>query len=301
MGCEWPAIPKHWGLAQALFSKISWSTDFSMGSINHPNWHAGPWAGARVDMISLRDMGDTEGWKDITEETFRGLAKRCIRWIPDDCECAYCQKCRQVYEEEETPEEQNKITVNENAYPKHNNDVEAIHSPPTVNYNEGLSRPAKPSSALERTPEDVLDLILSHVGRESLPNCVYLSSHVYPIAIKRLYYRVQLMSDSSTRNFAQTLISRPILKDYVRQLLTVIAPHWESVAVLHGILKQLPYLTLLEIGPSWITYGDLPYWEYPFKLEGLKWGLIKDKAAKKFIESQSGLTSDVVYWALPRW
>ncbi|PVF94256.1 hypothetical protein CPB86DRAFT_828742 [Serendipita vermifera] len=83
---------------------------------------------------------------------------------------------------------------------------------------------------------------------------------------------------------------------------SVTDPHWESVAVLHNILKQLPYLTLLEIGPSWITYGDLPYWECPFKLQGLKWGLIKDEACKRFVvDSQKHLTSEVVYWALPRY
>lgn len=78
-----PAVPNHWGLAQALFSKLGWTSD---GSMNwSPNWHAGSWAGARVDMISLRDIKNLNGWKDITEETFRNMAKHWIRWLPRDC------------------------------------------------------------------------------------------------------------------------------------------------------------------------------------------------------------------------
>ncbi|PVF94260.1 hypothetical protein CPB86DRAFT_818148 [Serendipita vermifera] len=216
---------------------------------------------------------------------------------------------REVHQEDETPvdehvmktERKEKAANDWDAPIGHGNAVEVDAVQDMVNSNKATSRQVKPLSAMERTPEEILDVIFAQVDRESLPSCVYLSSRIYSVAIKRLYYRVQLMSDKSTRNFAETVLNRPILKHYVRQLLTVIEPHWESVAVLHNILKQLPYLTLLEIGPSWITYGDLPYWEYPFKLEGLKWGLIKDEASKKFIESQKHLRSEVVYWALPRY
>ncbi|CAG8678107.1 11883_t:CDS:2 [Acaulospora colombiana] len=73
------------------------------------------------------------------------------------------------------------------------------------------------------------------------------------------------------------------------------APHWESVRVLHEILKQLPRLVSLHVLPSWITYGDLPYWEYPFKLRKIKWGLIKDEGSQKFISSQSGTLEEIGY------
>ncbi|PVF94257.1 hypothetical protein CPB86DRAFT_800607 [Serendipita vermifera] len=288
-----PADPEHWGLAQALFSKLSWSSDPTLGwYLNHPNWHAGPWAGARVDMISLQDMKDLDGWKDITEETFRGLAKLCSRYLPNGCRCSLCQKCREVQQGKEIPGHGHLIKAEQS---QKTAKVEDIHS----RQDNVSPLQVSPSSAMEKMPSEVLDIIFSQVDRESLPSCIYLSTRIYAAAIKRLYYRVQLMSDASTRNFAETLLSRPILKHYVRQLLTVIDPHWESVATLHSILKQVPYLTLLEIGPSWITYGDLPYWEYPFKLEGLKWGFIKDEASKSFIDSQKHLKSEVVYWALP--
>ncbi|CAG8663832.1 13069_t:CDS:2 [Acaulospora colombiana] len=299
-------VPDHWGLAQALFSKLSWSGDPSMGFyLKHPNWHAGSWAGAQVDMISLHDMKDFDGWKDITEETFRGLAKHCIRELPEGCQCSLCQKCREVNEEKQPPkngylmeiEKFQKTAKDEDIHSRQGVEVDFTQN--MINYNKELSQQVVPTSAMERMPSEILDIVFSQVDRESLPACVYLSSRIYPVVVKRLYHRVQLMSDASTRNFAETLVSRPILKDHVRQLLTVVNPHWESVAVLHNILKQLPFLTLLEIGPTWITYGDLPYWEYPFKLEGLKWGFIKDEAAKRFIGSQKHLTSEVVYWALP--
>jgi hypothetical protein len=254
----------------------------------------------------MRDIGE---WKDITEETFKGLAKYCIEDLLEGWQCSLCEKYRYAHEGREIPQYEHR--KEKEAYEKIRQDSPVDHNDENATALSGVEavigrkreriRQVDRISAFERMHCEILDVLFSQMDRESLPNCIYLSSRIYDIAIKKLYYRVQLMSDFSTRNFAETLINRPILKDYVRQLLTVINPHWESVAVLHGILKRLPFLTLLEIGPSWITYGDLPYREYPFKLEGLKWGLIKDRAAKRFIESQSTHISDVVYWGLPSW
>jgi hypothetical protein len=285
---------------------MAWSEDPSMGC-EHPNWHAGPWAGARMDLVSLRDMTDIDDWKDITEETFRDLAKYTIEDLPEGCECSLCEKYKLAHEGKVIPgyspgkEARNypDIKIESAISGEYVSDTGLGRTKPMTDQNREYSQPRNELSSFEKMPFEIMEILFSYVDRESLPNCVYLSSRIYPAAIKRLYYRVQLISDSSTRNFAQTLISRPIVKDYVRQLLTVIDPHWESVSVLHTILRQLPFLTLLEIGPSWVTYGDFPYWEYPFKLQGLKWGLIKDEAANKFIDSQSNLTSDVVYWGLP--
>jgi hypothetical protein len=46
----------HPDLAQALFSKISWSSDPDLAIPWNPNWQWGSWAGARIDLTLLSDI-----------------------------------------------------------------------------------------------------------------------------------------------------------------------------------------------------------------------------------------------------
>jgi hypothetical protein len=158
--------------------------------------------------------------------------------------------------------------------------------------------PEKRLSQFERLPYDVRSLIFSQVPRCSLATCALTSSQVHSAVTEVLYATVHLDSNRFTRTFADTLLRRPFLCDYVRKLTVAVKPHWISVRRLHEILKQLPHLVDLHVLPSWITYGDLPYWEYPFKLRKIKWGLIKDRASKKFIASQSDTLEDIGYLKL---
>ncbi|PVG01477.1 hypothetical protein CPB86DRAFT_105702 [Serendipita vermifera] len=153
----------------------------------------------------------------------------------------------------------------------------------------------KKLSPFERLPYDVFDLIFSHLPQTSLAACALTSIQIHSAVTRALYTKVNLQTDRLTRIFEETLLCRPFLCDYVRDLTIAVKPHWESVRVLHDILKKLPHLISLHTLPSWITYGNLPYWEYPFKLHTLKWGLMKDKASQKFIASQSDTLKEVGY------
>lgn len=65
----------------------------------HPNWHRGPWAGARIDIALLSEIDDLGEWKDITEDTFRDVWKVTLRdgWaIEKDCQCNLCNAYRQM-------------------------------------------------------------------------------------------------------------------------------------------------------------------------------------------------------------
>jgi hypothetical protein len=155
--------------------------------------------------------------------------------------------------------------------------------------------PEKTLSSLERLPYEVMDLIFSQVPRASLVACALTSTRLHFLASEALYTTVYLESSHFTRIFAQTLEHRPFLCDYVQELTVTVEPHWRSVRRLHDILKKLPRLIYLHVLPCWITYGDLPYWEYPFKLRKIKWGLIKDRASQKFIKSHSDTLKEVGY------
>jgi hypothetical protein len=153
-------------------------------------------------------------------------------------------------------------------------------------------------SLFERLPYEVMSLILSQVPYRSLTTCALTSSQLHFAVTEPLYATVHLESDRLTRTFADTLLRRPSLCNYVRKLRIAVNPHWESVRRLHEILKRLPNLVDLHVLPSWITYGDLPYWEYPFKLRKIKWGLIKDRASQRFIASQSDTLKEIGYLKL---
>jgi hypothetical protein len=158
--------------------------------------------------------------------------------------------------------------------------------------------PEKRLSPFERLPYDVMSLIFSQVPYRSLATCALTSSQVHSRVMEVLYATVHLKSDRLTRTFADTLLHRPFLCEFVRKLTIAVNAHWASVKRLHEILKQLPSLVDLHVLPSWITYGDLPYWEYPFKLRKIKWGLIKDRASQRFIASQSDTLKEIGYLKL---
>jgi hypothetical protein len=167
-----------------------------------------------------------------------------------------------------------------------------------VVWNREPNWPEKRLSSLEILPYEVLDLIFSQVPRASLVACALTSTRLHFLVAEALYTTVYIESSYFTRIFAKTLERRPFLCDYVQELTITVEPHWRSVRRLHDILKQLSRLIYLHVLPCWITYGDLPYWEYPFKLREIKWGLIKDRASQKFIESHSDTLEEVGYMKL---
>jgi hypothetical protein len=173
-----------------------------------------------------------------------------------------------------------------------------FHRTSIVVSKKGHNWPEKRLSPFERLPYEVMSLIFSQVPQRSLVACAVTSSQVHFAVAEALYTTVHLESNSLTRTFADTLLRRPFLCDYVHKLTVAVNPHWMSVRRLHEILKQLPRLVDLHVLPSWITYGDLPYWEYPFKLRKIKWGLIKDRASQKFIASQSETLEEIGYMTL---
>jgi hypothetical protein len=92
----------HPDLAQALFSKISWSNDPDLAIPWHPHWQRGSWAGSRIDLTLLSDIEDLDEWKDISEPTFRDLWKACLidGTIKNECNCNLCQIYRRMCIEE---------------------------------------------------------------------------------------------------------------------------------------------------------------------------------------------------------
>ncbi|CAG8678121.1 11884_t:CDS:1, partial [Acaulospora colombiana] len=307
----------HPDLTQALFSKIAWSVDCSMALHWHPNWHRGPWAGARIDIASLSDIEGIEEWKDVTEETFRDVWKVTLqaeRLIEEDCKCKLCGIYNQMriddeykgarkgdqdikntqraqfskWDEPHCTEKQEKELIN------------LVRSQETCTIIDKLpsNHLCKSLSLFERLPYEITDLIFFHVPRNSLPACAIASTRMNSAVLVSLYATVNLDLPHLTHRFAETLIRRPFLCHYVRDLTIAVSPHWKSVRVLHDILIQLPCLVSLHTLPSWITYGDLPYWEYPFKLQNIKWGLIKDKASQKFIMSHSDTLKEINYMKL---
>jgi hypothetical protein len=296
----------HPALSQALLTKISWSRNPSMAIPWHPNWHRGTWAGARIGLVLTSEMEDIEQWKDITEETFMDYWKFAIRdgCIDKDCECQLCVKYRQMYEnkiqDRKGKEEQGdskatqaltsrdhgtpnvtKKTKNEIKYkPSSYQGISNIKESKRFRENNRLS-------TLEKFPYEIFDLISSQLPCTSLAACALTSTSLYSLVVKRLYTSVDTLLYHFTRMFAETLMRRPFICDFVRDLSIGVKPHWKSVGALHEVLKRLTRLTSLHLLPSWVSYGDLPYWEYPFKLRKIKWGLMKDRASQKFIASQS--------------
>jgi hypothetical protein len=285
----------------------------------HPNWHRGTWAGARIDLVLLSDIKDIENWKDITEETFIDYWNFAIRHgsLDERCSCQLCDKYRQMCREEKESkdkrgaEEQESSKQTQTSASK--DPGKGSPAPETKNetkcepdFYRGISNikesrrfgPKNQLSPLETLPYEIFDHISSQLPRASLAACTLTSTTLYSLTIKRLYASLDISLDHFTRILAETLARRPFLCGFVRNLSISVKPHWESVKVLHQILKQLPNLTNLHVLPSWITYGDLPYWEYPFKLRTIKWGLMKDRASQKFIASQSDTLEKIEYFRL---
>ncbi|PVG01475.1 hypothetical protein CPB86DRAFT_871196 [Serendipita vermifera] len=303
----------HPDIAQALLSKISWSTDPGMAMHWHPNWHRGPWAGARIDIALLSDIDDLGEWKDITEETFRDVWKVTLRdgWtIEKDCKCNLCnmyhQMCIDEKDENSRKEDEDARNIQSSRHDTKPTDEQAkgmnrlveLHKDRTVADNSKFHHSDKSLSPFERLPYEITDLIFFQVPRSSLASCALTSTRMNSAVGRALYATVTLDSPLPTRRFAKALTRRPFLCDHVRSLTAAVKPHWSFVRILLEILKQLPRLVSLHILPSWITYGDLPYWEYPFKLRTIKWGLIKDKASQKFITSHSKTLEEVSYMKL---
>jgi hypothetical protein len=309
----------HPTLSQVLLTKIPWSNDFSMQIPWHPNWHRGTWAGARIDLVLLSDIEDIEQWKYITAETFMDYWKFAIRdgSLDERCSCQLCGKYRQMCKEEKEnkdkggaeKQESSKYTQasasgddgKENLAPETRNEIKCEpDSYQEISNIKGSKRSGAKNqlSALETLPYEIFDHISSQLPRASLAACALTSTAPYSLAVRRLYASVDTPLDHFTRTFAETLARRPFLSEFVRDLSINVKPHWEPVKVLHEILKRLPNLTYLHVLPSWITYGDLPYWEYPFKLRTIKWGLMKDRASQKFIASQSDTLQEVEYFKL---
>jgi hypothetical protein len=100
---------------------------------------------------------------------------------------------------------------------------------------------------------------------------------------------VTLGRATQTKTLLDTVCRRPELTSYIKNLRLVTMAHWESLQMAHEILKQLPDLKSLDFAPCWFSYGNLPYWEYPFTLQTLRWGLKKDSAFDRFCKSQPGV------------
>jgi hypothetical protein len=283
----------------------------------HPNWHRRTWACARIDLVLLSDIEDIEQWKDISEETFMDYWRFAIRdgSLDKDCECQlcdkYCQMCKR--EGNENKDEEGK---NEQVDPKATQiSTSKDHGTPNITKETKAEIKYEPSSfqgissigelkhlrannqlsTLEKFPYEIFDLISSQLPQTSLAACALTSTSLYSAVVKQLYASVDTPSDPLTCRFAKTLTRRPFICDFVRDLTVHVKPHWKSVGILHEILKQLPKLIHLHVLPSWITYGDLPYWEYTFKLRTVKWGLMEDKTSQKFIASQSDTLKRVEY------
>jgi hypothetical protein len=286
----------------------------------HSNWHRGTWAGARIDLVLLSDIEDIEQWKDISEETFKDYWKFAIydRSIDKDCKCRLCDKYREMckgkedeIEEKGRQEEQEDSKTTQSSASKDKGDQNTTNEMKNEikyglgSYQGGSSiKESKRFGAhnqlsnLEKFPYEIFDLISSQLPRTSLATCALTSTSFYSFVVKQLYTSVDIPLDRFARTFAETLTCRPFICDFVRDLSIGVKPHWKSVKILHETLKQLPKLTSLHVLPSWITYGDLPYWEYPFKLRTIKWGLMKDRASQKFISSQSDTLKKIEYLKL---
>jgi hypothetical protein len=249
----------------------------------------GPWAGARFDIVHVDIVKNDTEWKDITEIEFFNYY---TMWSSDmgkvdDCACVLCQKYRDEHEAfYKSLYGQQKSQNPERA---HGRAVER-----TSPKSGSMSRLPYPSGAsglsvIEILPAELHAEIMTYLTMGDLAACATTSKTLSPQATRRLYAFVTLVRATQTKTLLDTISRHPELTRYIKDLRLVTMAHWKSLQVAHEILKQLPALKSLEFAPCWFSYGNLPYWEYPFTLQTLRWGLKEDSAFHRFCESQPGV------------
>ena len=265
-----------------------WSSDSNL-AINAEVDPRGSWAGGRFDIVHLDIVKDDKEWKDITEIEFFNYY---TMWSSDmgrvdHCTCPLCQKYRDehktFYESLDRQKNSQKLErahemVVGRTSPKFGS---ASHAP----YPSGASA----LSAIETLPAELNEEIMIHLTVRDLAACAAASKTLSLQATRRLYTSVTLERATQTKTLLDTFSRRPELTSYVKHLRVVTMAHWESLQIAHEILKQLPALKSLDFAPCWFSYGNLPYWEYPFTLRTLTWGLKQDSAFDQFCRSQPGV------------
>jgi len=210
---------------------------------------------------------------------------------PDDCTCDLCTKFRDEQEtfyenwfaersrEHNSPPVQRARAV-----------VTAVATAEPVSSNAGQGEPAPAVrddlSVIETLPAEIKVSIFVNLSTKDLAACAATSKALFLEATRILYVSVHLSSADQTITLLETLNMHPEYAKLIKDLSLVTMAHWESLQVAHDILKRLPALTSLEFAPCWFSYGDLPYWEYPFQLQTLKSGLRPDDGFRKFRSSQ---------------
>jgi hypothetical protein len=268
--------------------KLLWSSDPSL-SISADIDIQGLWAGARIDIVELSIVQDNPAWKDITEVTFFDFYSIWPSDMegPDNCTCALCTKFR---DEQETFYENwfAERTREHDSPPMQRIRTVATAGPISSNADHGEPAPAVRDdlSAVEMFPAEIKSSIFANLSTKDLAACAATSNALFLEATRLLYGSVHLVSADQTVTLLETLNVHPEYAKYIKDLRLVTMAHWESLQVAHDILKQLPALTSLDFAPCWFSYGDLPYWEYPFQLQTLKSGLRPDDGFRKFRSSQ---------------
>lgn len=124
--------------------------------------------------------------------------------------------------------------------------------------------------------------IFSYLDPSDLAAFAISSKLLGPQATKILYSSVKLTYADQTEVLLQTITRRSELTGYIKEIRVVTKAHWKSLQIAHEILKQLPALRSLEFDRCWLSYETVPYYEYPFTLRSLTWGLKKDAACERF-------------------
>jgi len=238
----------------------------------------GPWAGGRFDIVHVDIVKDDKEWKDITEVEFFSYY---TMWSADmgtvdTCTCALCQKyCDEHKDFYKNLDKQQKSHNPERA---HESASHVSHPPSSSSL-----------SAIESLPAELYQEIMVHLTVGDLGACAAASKTLSLHATRLLYASVTLERATQTKTLLTTISRRPELTSYIKDLRLVTMAHWESLQTAHEILKQLPALNSLNFAPCWFSYDNLPYWEYPFTLRTLMWGLKQDSAFHRFCRSQPGV------------
>jgi hypothetical protein len=249
----------------------------------------GPWAGARFDIVNEDIVKDDKTWKDTTEVEFFNyytMWRNDMRGVDklDKCTCKLCQKYRDEYEAfYESLDKQQGYQQPERARELV---VERMSSKSgSAFYTSSTSS----LSMVETLPAELHAEIMAYLTMGDLAACAATSKTLSLQATRRLYTSVTLESADQTKSLLEAISKRPELTRYIKDLRLVTMAHWESLQIAHEILKQLPALKSLNFAPCWFSYGNLPYWEYPFTLQTLRWGLKEDSAFHWFCKSQPGV------------